>query len=193
MVRRLVIEDLRLIRMVHDLDADIDNGILAFTVSKIADSLEDYERNVWVYDGKSLRQVTRGNSDFSPRIFSGRGLVFLSRRGLGKDKPGVEVWYLPFDGGEAVKIAHVSGGVNDLRIVGNTMYFISNVGPVQEDVKFVDDWPPLWFNGRGGFIHTFRSQLFSMDLSGSIRQVTSGDFNVVAYDVEPGGKRVAVA
>ncbi len=186
-----MIEDLRLVRMVHDLNADIDTGMLAFTVSKVADSMEDYERNVWVFDGKSLRQVTRGNSDFSPRILGTKGLIFLSRRGLGRDKPGVEVWYLPFDGSEAVKIAYVAGGINDLRIANGAMYFISNVGPVQEDVKFVDDWP-LWFNGRG-FIHTFRSHLFSLDMSGSIRQVTSGNFDVVAYDVEPGGKRAAIA
>ena len=191
MVRRLVLEDLRLVRMIHDLNADVDSDILAFTVSKIADSLEDYERNIWIYDGKSLRQVTRGNSDFSPRILSGKGLVFLSRRGLGRDKPGVEVWYLPFDGGEPTRVAHISGGVNDLRIVNGVMYFMSNVGPIQEDVKFVEDWP-LWFNGRG-FIHTFKSHLFSLDLSGAIRQVTSGDFDVNAYDVEPGGKRVAIA
>ncbi len=82
MVRRLLIEDLRLVRMVHDLNVDVDGSILAFTVSKIADSLEDYERNVWVYDGKTLRQITRGgNNDFSPRILGGKGLVFLSRRG----------------------------------------------------------------------------------------------------------------
>ncbi|WP_252901582.1 hypothetical protein [Vulcanisaeta sp. JCM 14467] len=94
MVRRLVLEDLRLVRMIHDLNANVDSNVLAFTVSKIADSLEDYEKNIWIYDGRSLRQVTRGNSDFSPRILGGKGLVFLSRRGLGKDKPGVEVWYL---------------------------------------------------------------------------------------------------
>ena len=191
MVRRLVLEDLRLVRMIHDLNADVDGDILAFTVSKIADSLEDYERNIWIYDGKSLRQVTRGNSDFSPRILGGKGLVFLSRRGLGRDKPGVEVWHLPFDGGEPMRIAYIGGGVNDLRIVNGVMYFMSNVGPIQEDVKFVEDWP-LWFNGRG-FVHTFRSHLFSLDLSGAIRQVTSGDFDVNAYDVEPGGKRVAIA
>lgn len=187
MVRRLVLEDLRLVRMIHDLNANVDSNVLAFTVSKIADSLEDYEKNIWIYDGRSLRQVTRGNSDFSPRILGGKGLVFLSRRGLGKDKPGVEVWYLPFDGGEPMRVAHISGGVNDLRIVNGVMYFMSNVGPVQEDVKFVGDWP-LWFNGRG-FVHTFKSHLFSLDLSGAIRQLTSGDFDVVAYDAEPGGKR----
>ncbi len=191
MVRRLMIEDLKLVRMVHDLNADVNGNVLAFTVSKVADSLEDYERNVWIYDGKSLRQVTRGNNDFSPRILGSRGLVFLSRRGLGKDKPGVEVWYLPFDGGEPMRVAYISGGINDLRIVNNTMYFMSNVGPVQEDVKFVSEWP-LWFNGRG-FIHTFKSHLFSLDLNGVTRQVTNGDFNVVAYDVEPSGKRAAIA
>ncbi|WP_243666191.1 hypothetical protein [Vulcanisaeta sp. JCM 16159] len=191
MVRKLMLEDLRLVRMIHDLNADVNGGVLTFTVSKIADSMEDYERNVWIFDGKSLRQVTRGNSDFSPRILGGKGLVFLSKRGLSKDKPGVEVWYLPFDGGEAMKIAYVSGGVNDLRIINGVMYFISNVGPVQEDVKYVDDWP-LWFNGRG-FIHTFRSHLFSLDLSGSVKQITNGDFDVVSYDVEPGGRRVAIA
>jgi dipeptidyl aminopeptidase/acylaminoacyl peptidase len=190
MGKRLTVDDLKLVRMIHDLDADADNNIIAFTVSKIADSLEDYERNIWIFDGKVLRQVTRGNSDFSPRILSGnKGLVFLSRRGLGKDKTGVEVWYLPFNG-EAVKIAHIEGGVSNLRIINDTMYFISNVGPIQEDVKFVDEWP-LWFNGRG-FIHTFKSHLFSLDLNGTIRQITSGDFNVVTYDVEPSGKRVAV-
>ncbi len=91
-----------------------------------------------------------------------------------------------------MKIAYIGGGVNDLRIVNGVMYFMSNVGPVQEDVKFVEDWPPLWFNGRG-FIHTFKSHLFSLDLNGSIRQITSGDFDVVAYDVEPSGRRAAIA
>ncbi|WP_054844546.1 PD40 domain-containing protein [Vulcanisaeta souniana] len=193
MTRKLTIEDLKLVRMVHELNADAESNTLVFTVSKIADSLEDYERNIWAFDGKSLRQVTRGNSDFSPRILSNKGLVFLSRRGLGKDKTGTEVWYLPPDGSEAVKIAYISGGVSDLRVVNNAMYFISNVGPVQEDVKFINEWPPLWFNGRGGFIHTFRSYLFSLDLNGAIRQVTNGDFNVVAYDIEPNGRRAAIA
>lgn len=192
MTRKLTIEDLKLVRMVHELNADAESNTLVFTVSKIADSLEDYERNIWAFDGKSLRQVTRGNSDFSPRILSNKGLVFLSRRGLGKDKTGTEVWYLPPDGSEAVKIAYISGGVSDLRVVNNAMYFISNVGPVQEDVKFINEWPPLWFNGRG-FIHTFRSYLFSLDLNGAIRQVTNGDFNVVAYDIEPNGRRAAIA
>jgi dipeptidyl aminopeptidase/acylaminoacyl peptidase len=192
MVRRLVIDDLKLVRMIHDLDSHGDKGLLVFTLSKISDSMDDYERNIWIYDGKSPRQLTRGNSDFSPRILSdGSGVVFLSRRGLGKDEPGVGVWLLKFDGGEAVRLTHVRGGVTGMRVVGNEIFFLSTTGPTQEDVKFVDDWP-LWFNGRG-FIHTFKTHLFSLKLDGSLRQLTSGDFDVVAYDVKPNGEEVAVA
>ncbi|MCG2880638.1 MAG: S9 family peptidase [Vulcanisaeta sp.] len=191
MVRKLTIEDLKLVRMVHDLDVDVNRGLVVFTVSKISDSINDYERNVWLYDGKSPRQLTRGNSDFSPRFLSdGSGIVFLSRRGLGKDEPGVGLWLLRFDYGEPVRLAYVRGGVSNVRVVNNEVFFLSNVGPVQEDVKVVEEWP-LWFNGKG-FVHTYRTHLFSLDLSGGLRQLTSGDFDVVAYDVRPGGEEVAV-
>nr|KJR72160.1 MAG: peptidase S9 [Vulcanisaeta sp. AZ3] len=192
MVKGLSIEDIKLIRMVHDLDAYVKGGLLAFTVSKVADSLDDYERNIWVFDGDRLKQVTRGNSDFSPRFLSdGKGIVFLSRRGLGKDEPGVGVWLLPFDGSEVFRLAYVRGGVSNMRVVGNSIFFLSNVGPVHNDAKFVNTWP-LWFNGKG-FVHTFRTHLFRLDLDGSIRQITSGDFDVVAYDADSGCRRVAVA
>ncbi len=54
---------------------------------------------------------------------------------------------------------------------------------MDEDVKVIERIP-IWFNGRGFTYGGVRNHLFRVDAeTGDVQQLTSGDVDVVAFDV----------
>ncbi|MBO8166645.1 MAG: S9 family peptidase [Thermotogae bacterium] len=116
-----------------------------------------YKSNIWIqgYNGRNLRQLTFGDSDFSPTVSpDGKKLFFLSKREKSK---GIGLYLMPFAGGEAMKIREFSENITNLRWAGkNRLSFVSYPGCLQKKKKEDDDKRvyeiesiPFLFNGKG--------------------------------------------
>jgi dipeptidyl aminopeptidase/acylaminoacyl peptidase len=100
-------------RQIGDLRASPGGERVAFTVTE-APSGERSRRHVWVLDvrTRAVRQFTNSaKSEWSPRWSpDGAGLAFLSDRG-----ERTELWRMPVDGGEAVRVADMKSAVQDFE------------------------------------------------------------------------------
>ena len=74
---------------------------------------DDYTRG-----GRPARRLTRGaNGDSSPAFTVDGDLLFVSSRPAADntDKPPASLWRLPADGGEAIEVLSMPGGVSVVR------------------------------------------------------------------------------
>jgi len=193
---RVKIEDLTRYQFVSDPQISPEGDLVAFVLSRVDLKKDTYTNEIWVapVKGGAPRKYTQGPRDSYPRWSpDGRWLLFLS--GRGDEKEGQQLFLLPRDGGEAVQMTRIKGGVSNPRWSPDSKKILFLASPQekkkkQSDVKVIDR---ILFKINGmGFIHDKRSHLFLVSRrGGKPKQLTNGNFDVNAFAWSPDGKWIA--
>jgi len=178
--RRLVtLEDIDSVVDVADPQLSPDGGWVAYTVTSADTTDDDYDSNIWMtsWDGKRTVQLTRTTDDETKPRWSpdGRYLAFLSSRQDTNDVD--QLWLLDRAGGEAERITHVAGGVEDLAWSPDgkrLVLVISDPDSVEEGGRdntwaktphpiVVDRF--LFMEDYSGYLGRVRTHLYLLDLA----------------------------
>ena len=225
-------EDLSRLRIPTEPRLSTDGRFVAFTVQTVAPGQDGYRHAVWLAptDGSSpARQVTIGaKHDRQPRFSpDSRTLAFLSDRRLAvEEEPeapkdpkeredGVQVHFLPLDGGEARRLTDLPRGVEAFEWSPDGRSLVvstSSVGatrkedarlrgkarkrepgsPPESDYRYIDRLNYM-FNGTG-FIYDQVQHLWIVDAeTGEARRLTDGPTSEEGATWSPDGTRVAFA
>ena len=96
----------------------------------------DYLRSIWIVDSAGRRKpvrLTSGNHDMDPHWSpDGKSIAFISSRG---GSP--QVYMIPVNGGEAVRITNMVGGASDVRWSpdGQWLAFISEATEAEREME----------------------------------------------------------
>ncbi|MGA2199428.1 MAG: S9 family peptidase [Nitrososphaerales archaeon] len=196
MSRGIKPEDLAVFRTISRPSISPRGGTIAVSV-KQADIEEDaYKSDVWLVSGSGkTRKFTNTGKDSSP-VWSpdGKSLLFSSKRGLGKEEKGSELYTIAADGGEARLVTKRKEGIEGYEWAPNsrTVFFRSPVVEEEKtDVRIIRRLD-VWSNGRG-FVYNLRRHVFKADGAREAEQVTSGEFDVTGFAVSHNGKKLAYA
>ncbi|AKI96855.1 S9 family peptidase [Kosmotoga pacifica] len=196
-MRKVRLSDLYRYVSVGELEFLPDGEFFIFVRRHMDKKENQYRSNIWIqgFNGRDLKQLTFGDSDFSPKISpDGKKLVFLSKRGEGSKKIGL--YLLPLTGGEAIKIREFPGGVTNLRWIDNErVSFISYVGRThsigkEDDGRKVYEVERIPFlSNERGYTEGKTGQAFSLDLErNKLKQLTDNLLmNVVDILYSPDG------
>jgi dipeptidyl aminopeptidase/acylaminoacyl peptidase len=204
--RAIVAEDLLRIRGVSDPQISPDGDRVAFVVTQASEENDEYTSNIWVVHtaGGPPRRFTAGlRRDYGPRwSLDGMRLAFFSDR---ESKGKSQLYVMPSDGGEAVKITDLENGVAGAGPVwspdGSRLAFIARVGgwrePKEEKERGksqparVITTAKYKFDGEG-FIHDRPTQVFVVRADGGEPlQVTHGDVPAAWPGWSPDGQFIA--
>jgi dipeptidyl aminopeptidase/acylaminoacyl peptidase len=198
MGRSLSPDDLTRYRMLSPPSFSPDGSKVAISVHQADAEGDSYQSDVWVVDIKSsnVLKFTSGGKDFDP-VWSpdGRSILFLSKRGIGRDEKGSELYIISASGGESRRVHRRKEGIDspvwspDSRRVA----FLSAVTEgEQNDIKVIRRIG-FWFNGIG-WTYNMRKHVFICDVeSGQAVQLTQGEFDVKGMEFSHDGKKVAYA
>ena len=135
-----------------------------------------------------------GNPQFSP---DGESLAFLRP----DDKKRRQVWVIKTNGGEAVQITTLRGGVSDFTWApdGQSLAVVSNVDPDQpEDDHDAKKDPLVKVVNRIKYRHDVlgwrgdgHRQIFVVEIGGEARQLTHGDYENYAPVWSPDSSQIA--
>ncbi|HPC83327.1 MAG TPA: S9 family peptidase [Thermoanaerobaculaceae bacterium] len=180
-----------------------DGSAVVYTLTRSDLSAMKRSSNLWriAPDGSGARALTTSDArDFAPAFSAdGRTLAFISTR---SGEP--QVWFLPWDGGEARQVTHWPGGVGSFQLSpdGTRLAFTADIwmscGGEAECNRGIDaarDASKLkahladrllfrhwneWRDGR-------RTHILLQDLaSGAVRDLTPGDFDSPVFSVGGG-------
>jgi dipeptidyl aminopeptidase/acylaminoacyl peptidase/tetratricopeptide (TPR) repeat protein len=204
--RAIVTEDFLRIRGVSDPQISPDADRVAFVVSQASEENDEYTSNIWVVHtaGGPPRRFTAGlRRDNGPRwSLDGMRLAFFSDR---ESKGKSQLYVMPSDGGEAVKITDLENGVAGAGPVwspdGSRLAFIARVGgwrEPKEDKERGKSRPArvittakYKFDGEG-FIHDRPTQVFVVRADGGEPlQVTHSDVPAAWPVWSPDGQFIA--
>ena len=118
-------------------------------------------------------------------------ILFTSRKGMDKIETGTGLWIME-EGKSPQLVAKISGGVSQPKwgADGKSIFFVSNVGEIETDVKIIDKIP-FWSNGEGWTYHRTK-YLHKINLETlEISVISSGDRNVQCYALNNDGSKVA--
>ena len=146
----------------------------------------------------SATSFTHGSKDGNPQFSSdGESLAFLRP----DDKERRQVWVMKTNGGEAVQITKLRGGVSDYTWApdGQHVAVVSNVDPDQpEDDHDAKKDPMVKVVNRIKYRHDVlgwrgdgHRQLFVVEIGGDARQLTDGDYENYAPVWSPDSSRIA--
>jgi dipeptidyl aminopeptidase/acylaminoacyl peptidase len=127
--RAISVSDLLAMKRLSEPQISPDGKLVVYTVGTPDMESNRQERNLWVVPlgGGEPRQLTRSGRDMRPRWSpDSKRIAFLSSR------DGVpNIFVIPLDGGEATKVAGLSGGADNLLWSpdGKTFAFTSDVYP----------------------------------------------------------------
>lgn len=220
MTRPLTADDLYAIKLVSDPQVAPDGSRIAYVQTEIARDTYEYLHTIWVVgsDGETPRRFTTGPNDSTPRWSpNGHSLAFVrapasdvkptseedSAHGIGKS----QIWLMPTDGGEALKLTAAPYGASDpvWSPDGRTVVFAARTG--QPDDREADDAAVegrsvprvrtitrLWHRlDSVGYTYDQRTHLFRMrsDGLGEAEQLTFGDYDDGEATFSPDGARLA--
>jgi dipeptidyl aminopeptidase/acylaminoacyl peptidase len=195
--RRIKVEDLRRFKFASDPQISPDGEEIAFVLSTIDYKEDAYERHIWIADRASgkAEQFTHGaGSDTYPRWSpDGSQLLFLSSK-RDPEKKGSRLWVIPRSGGEARLVTETDEGVSKPAWAPDSrrVLFLSRVwteGKPETDVKVIKRIK-YKLNGVGTF-EGRRTHLFTARVGRKPKQLTEGEFDVVAAQWSPDDKGIA--
>jgi dipeptidyl aminopeptidase/acylaminoacyl peptidase len=118
------LDDYLALPRVAGLAVSANGSRLVTTVAELNDKRTEYLSALWELDPrgeKPARRLTRGsNGESRPAFTAGVDLLFVSSRPTAEhagdtDKPPASLWRLPADGGEAVEVLSMPGGISAVR------------------------------------------------------------------------------
>lgn len=200
--RLITAEDLYRMNWIAGLDVNPANGTVAYLVKRVNEKRTGYQSNIrYINKEGGDHQFTSGEQDAAPAWSpDGSQLAFL-RKHEGK----MQIFCMPFSGGEAVAITKAEHGVSSFAWSpdGKSFIYLAPVGgPVVEDQEnkkdkadqvIVFDRTKPKADGSGIWDGK-RSHLFTISLSGGEAvQVTQGNFDVDLFTVSPDGEDILFA
>ncbi len=196
MTRTIEPEDFLIYRTLAHPDFSPDGKKIAISLHQANKDEDAYNSDIVIVgsEGSGVTRFTYGGKDSSPRFSpDGQNLLFLSKRTIQKDEKGNELYIMAIGGGEPRRLLKRKEGIESPAFSADSkiIYFLSKVIPEEEkdDVKVVTRIQ-LWFNGEG-FVYNTRKHLFSINIeTGDLRQMTSGDFDVVSFHPSNSGRRI---
>ena len=181
-----------------------DGRTIAYVLTTIDREESKYRSAVWVVavDGSQApRQFTfGGKADTSPRWSpDGSRLAFVSNRGDDKAKP--QLYVIPAEGGEALQLTDLKGGVEDPKWSpdGSRIAFCARVPDEAYDEEEDRKRAPRRITrlkyklDTVGWTFDRPKHIFVVASDGSAepRQITSGDFEDAGPAWSPDGKQIA--
>ena len=206
--RAIVAEDLTRVQGVSDAQISPDGARIAFVLTRASDETDEYTSNVWIAPaagGEPRRFTTGARRDYGPRWSpDGTRLAFFSDR----ESPGkFQLYVLPSNGGEAVKITDLQNGVAGGGPVwspdGRRLAFVAQVGGWQEPKDETERGKSRPARVITTAMYKFDGEGFTLDRpaqvfvvaadGGESRQLTHGDVSAAWPAWSPDGRFVAFA
>ncbi|MCH7670938.1 MAG: S9 family peptidase [Proteobacteria bacterium] len=199
--RLLTAEDFFALKQVGSPRISPEGDWIAYTIRETDLEEDSSETRIWMVstDGEKLLAMTGVGSSASAPQWSpdGQSLSFLSSRNDGE----TQVWALNREGGEAVQITDVEQGVDGYQWSPDSkrlVLLITDPDPSESD-DADDDKPKPWVIDRlqfkrdnVGYLNSLRTHLYVQDIaSGSVTQITSGDFDDAQPAWSPDSKLIA--
>ena len=186
---------------VSDPQISPDGTKVLFTYTTASVKEDKYHRHIWLLplNEKKPKQFTYGNGNDSHPRWSpdGQTILFLSNRSNGENKPGMQIFVISADGGEARRLTSVEEGVTNPTWSpdGKNILFRSRVFKGERakgsDIMIIRRMP--YRNTSGEYIYDKWTHLFSIPSEGGeVNQLTDGTFNISSASWFPDGSRVAV-
>ncbi len=200
-------EDILRIRWVSEPRLSPDGGRVAYVVTTLDDSKNEYRSHIHVVDaasGESLQLTNGPKRDTAPAWSpDGRHLAFVSERGEEK----AQVWIIGAGGGEAWRLtkteqpaANPAWSPDGRRIAFTSRLELEppGKGPDGKPLPKVRKITTLKYKSNGeGFVEDRRNHIFLVDVDFSAReprearQLTRGDYSHSAPKWSPDGARIA--
>ena len=141
------LDDYLALPRVSGLAVSADGSRVVTTVAEINDTCTEYVSAIWEIDPageRPARRLTRGSTGESTPAFTADGdVLFVSARPTAEnsvraDKPPPSLWRLPADGGEAVEVLSMPGGISMVRTARNADAAVVRA-PLLPAARDVDD------------------------------------------------------
>ena len=192
MPRRLEIDDLEKFVAASHPQLSPDGGSLAYVVTRaLGDAYVPTLYLVDPKDGSPRKYWDKARSPVWSRDSS--QLAFVSNKGIKEGEKGSELWVTTPEG-EPRLVCRAPGGMEQpsWNCDGECIYYLTYVGEEPKDARVIEHLP-FWFDAVG-WTHYRRKHLHVVDVaSGSVRQVTKGEVDVVCHAPSNKGTRIAYA
>lgn len=188
---------------VSDTQISPDGEKIVFTYSEVNLMENKYDTHLWMIDQKKKpRQFTYGKSNESNPRWSPKGdqILFVSNRKGAKDKnddkPTPQLFTIPNDGGEAMKLTYHEEGATDPQWSpnGKTILFTSKVlkGEKNQDSDVRTIRRMVYrYDGKGWYDGKY-THLFKIPAKGGrTMQLTDGEYDVGSATWSPDSKQIA--
>ncbi len=199
--RPLAPEDMYKLRHVSDARISPNGNRIVYTVTIDDAELDESSSDLWLgpVDGGANVQLTHTpESEHSPRWSpDGRSIAFLSNRA--DTDASTQVWLLTLGDGEARQLTTTPHEISEIAWSpdGKRIAFVATVEPVSDDAD--EDQPKPIVIDRfffkqdvTGYLGDERSHIFLLDVaSGTVEQLTDGNYYEQQVAWSPDGKRIA--
>jgi dipeptidyl aminopeptidase/acylaminoacyl peptidase len=203
--RRIEISDLNRIVRVADPQISPDGKFVVYVVSRADVKDDEWESQLGLVGlspaNASPRPLTYGRKHVSDPRWSPSGdrIAFIDKAGSGKDaKP--QIFVLPMDGGEAMKITDAPEGVEQFawRPDGKDLAYVSADEPANK--KAIESHEDAFEVGLNDYLATGASPIYHLWLvpaaGGAAKRLTAGSWSLPVSELEapiswsPDGKRL---
>jgi dipeptidyl aminopeptidase/acylaminoacyl peptidase len=176
-----------------------DGKRAVFVVTQMDLEEDEYVRQIWMYDGEGVRQMTSGRADSSPRWSPDGATVAFLRKGPGdEDRP--QVALIPTGGGEAEVITELDLGASSIEWSPSGKKIAITVAEYIDGVEDEDErtrapkrvrHPSFRFDDIG-WTQDKRSHIWILDASThDMTQLTSGDHSESDIAWSPDSETIA--
>lgn len=175
-----------------------DGERAVFVVTQMDVEEDEYVCQLWLWDGRTSRQLTSGRADGSPRWSPDGSTVAFIRKGPDDDDR-AQLALLPIDGGEAEIVTDTDVGVSGLEWSPDGKKLVLVVAEYVDGVEDEEERsraprritaPSFRFDNQG-WTYNKRSHLWIYEVgTGEMNQITEGDFEEDSPQWNPDGSTI---